>query len=146
MMSAAAVDIDSSSTAHGGGGPFSCDSRVLCPQISSRRKHGRATMFSGSDWGLASPPIQVKEGKLLVNGVAQDEEFILEPLEYEMKPMIVPEGYVFVLGDNRNNCFDSRYWGPLPVANIVGRSVYRYWPLSKVSDTIYVARRGVAQS
>ncbi|PKI55238.1 hypothetical protein CRG98_024370 [Punica granatum] len=86
--------------------------------------------------------VEVRDGKLLVNDIIQDEDYVLEPLAYEMEQMLVPEGCVFVLGDNRNNSFDSHDWGPLPVENIIGRSVFRYWPPTKVSDTLHEPQSG----
>jgi len=48
--------------------------------------------------------------------------------------LIVPEGYYFVLGDNRDESLDSRYWGFVPRENIIGRPLLIYWSLSTADD------------
>ncbi|KAJ4963672.1 hypothetical protein NE237_023611 [Protea cynaroides] len=62
--------------------------------------------------------VEVRDEKLVVNDAVQEEDFILEPLTYEMDPVVVPEGYVFVMGNNCSNNFDSQNWGPLPIKSV----------------------------
>ncbi len=75
--------------------------------------------------------IQVSDGVLYLNGLPQDEPFIKEPIEADFPAYRVPKGHVFVMGDNRNNSDDSRYWGPLPIQNIVGKAFVIFWPFSR---------------
>jgi len=42
----------------------------------------------------------------------------------------VPKHGYFALGDNSNNSYDSRYWGPVPEENLVGRGLFVYWPFN----------------
>ena len=52
--------------------------------------------------------------------------------EMHCGPMTIPEGKYYMMGDNRNDSTDSRYWGLLPEERIVGRACFRFWPLNRV--------------
>ena len=81
--------------------------------------------------GLPGETVQVIKGQVYINDKLFDEPFQPMPGSYTMSaPVTVPDGQIFVLGDNRNNSNDSHNWGPVPVENIVGRAWVSYWPPS----------------
>ena len=79
--------------------------------------------------------VEVKGGKLFVNGDMQDEPFVAEDAEYQFGPVTVPTGCVLVLGDNRNHSLDGHIWGFLPRENVIGRAVFVYWPPWRLGNT-----------
>jgi len=77
--------------------------------------------------GLPGDHIRVGEGTVTVNGQVLEEPYIAAAPAY-FGEWDVPEGQLFVLGDNRNDSSDSHSWGLLPAENIVGKAVVIYWP------------------
>jgi signal peptidase I len=89
---------------------------------------------SGVPWikrviGLPGDKVEIKDGKVLINDQALTESYEMEKPNYTYGPLVIPKDSYFVLGDNRNDSLDSHYWGVLPAKNIVGRALFRYWPL-----------------
>jgi signal peptidase I len=81
--------------------------------------------------GLPGERVEIRNGKVFVNGRALAEPYIKDPPLYEMPLLVVPEGSYFVLGDHRNNSSDSHVWGVVPRDNIVGAAWISYWPPAK---------------
>ncbi len=84
--------------------------------------------------GVPGDTIQVKRGKLFVNGEVQKEPYVNEEtanFQAPYGPKKVPKGHIFMMGDNRGNSSDSRVFGPLPKENIEGQAFLRFWPLNR---------------
>ena len=72
--------------------------------------------------------VEVKGGRVLVNGNPLDEPYIAAPNAYTMEPRTIGPGEYFVLGDNRNNSSDSHNWGTIHLSTIDGKAWITYWP------------------
>ena len=84
--------------------------------------------------GEPGETIQVTEGRVLINGQPLPEPYIVEAPQYDMPAVRIPPGYVFVLGDNRNDSNDSHVWGPLPQPNLIGKAKLRFWPMDRLGS------------
>jgi signal peptidase I len=101
--------------------------------------------------GLPGDTLSLSGGKLYVNGSLQQEPYVrvvdgqAEPTDPAdalggpasagwslAAPYTLPAGQYFVMGDNRTNSGDSRYFGTVPEENVIGRAIFSYWPLGRL--------------
>lgn len=76
--------------------------------------------------------VTIREGYVYVNGEKIDEQYIKTLTSGAIITEVVPDGYVYVMGDNRQVSEDSRYFGPIKIENIEGKIVFRILPLDKM--------------
>ena len=76
--------------------------------------------------------VAVTNGIVYVNERPLTENYIAQLPQYDLLPVTIPEGQLFVMGDNRNNSNDSHIWGFLPQNKVIGHAVFRFWPLSRI--------------
>lgn len=82
---------------------------------------------------VAGDTVEVKDGKLFVNGEPRDEPYLKEQfIEGAYPEETIPEGYVWAMGDNRNRSGDSRVFGPVKLGSILGEGFLVYWPPGKI--------------
>lgn len=77
--------------------------------------------------GLPGETVSVRQNNVLINGIPLEEPYIAQAPLYSGE-WTVPEGQLFVLGDNRNDSKDSHQWGVLPMDNVIGKALVIYWP------------------
>lgn len=86
--------------------------------------------------GLPGETVEITDGKIYIDGSAEplDDVETKEPTSGTFGPYKVPEDSYFVMGDNRNNSLDSRFWENTFVSRdeILGKAVFRYWPLTEI--------------
>ncbi len=96
--------------------------------------------------GLPGDTVEMKEDVLIVNGVEYEEPYVNRKTETPMQQRItenftleeltgenkVPEGFIFVLGDNRLKSADSRHYGLIPIDSILGESKLRIFPFQSI--------------
>lgn len=86
--------------------------------------------------GLPGDKVQVKKRQVYVNDQPLNEDYIgkNEAPQYEWGPQVVPLNSYIVLGDNRNNSYDSHYWGFVPHKNIIGKATKRFYPFDRAGS------------
>ncbi len=84
--------------------------------------------------GLPGEKVEIQGGRVYINDQPLREKYIADDPSYQYGPVIVPADHYLVLGDNRNNSYDSHYWGFVPRENIIGRAVVRFWPPNRLGE------------
>jgi signal peptidase I len=106
---------------------------VFSPTETLRKQNYREA-FIKRIVGLPGDRIQIKNGQVYVNEQPLQEDYIQSRPNYEYGAEVVPANSYFVLGDSRNNSYDSHYWGFVPRQNIIGKATQRFYPFARAGS------------
>ncbi len=106
--------------------PHTGDIVIVKPPNDPEKKYIKRVIAGPYD----SPSLYIQNAKTYVDGVQLDEPYIKEKMEQDYESVVVPEGKIFVMGDNRNWSKDSRDpdVGFIPIENVVGKAEVIFWP------------------
>jgi signal peptidase I len=78
-----------------------------------------------------SDTVRIIDGRVFVNDIPLQDDYVKPDFRShdDWGPQVIPEGYDFVMGDNRSNSSDSRSWGMVPKKYIIGKVQVRWWPV-----------------
>ena len=116
----------------------------LPPERLQRQGFEKDQAFIKRIIGEPGKKIAIKDGTVFLNNEPLEENYIAETPERPYpdrenpqfcQQQLVPNNEFFVLGDNRNDSRDSRYWCFVPKENIIGRAVFRFWPFDRIGST-----------
>lgn len=98
--------------------------------------HEKGKRFIKRVMGLPGETIAIRDGEIYIDSLKIRQTFISEKMSdnfrsVNMKPLKIPQDSYFLIGDNRQISRDSRTFGVIPHANILGKAIFRYWPLSR---------------
>jgi len=114
-----------------------CGSEPPEGQACSQPTRGESeTNFIKRIVGMPGDRLSVREGRVYINGRLQREDFIRPSADCPIcdlpRPITIPPDHFFMMGDNRGESADSREWGPVPRASIIGRAFFTYWPPDRI--------------
>ncbi|OGS20899.1 MAG: signal peptidase I [Elusimicrobia bacterium RIFOXYA2_FULL_39_19] len=82
--------------------------------------------------GYMQPKVKMFNSQADYQKSWEQGSFVSMPIQDNFGPVKVPEGCYFVMGDNRDRSFDSRFWGPMPHKNLKGQALVKFWPLTRI--------------